>query len=275
MVTTYRLAHQTSRWCRFAVVAVDVTSAPQHSVSVVAEVKNPARRAEVELGVRRAVRYLPAGSRYQVTVVDIAATDVDTGIGDLHEATAHAVWQALDITARPAYQGFSEPDLVARWLRDRIGLRVIAVTEARYWHSGRRDGDASSLIHAWLHFESGPPVQLHGCGDELYLSIGDPYPPYDMADMGEVRVGPASTPDLLAGLVGKRLANAAVIDGRSLDPQCAGLLLRTDEGDDFVIGVLCDEWILRMELAAFRTTAPVRRTAAVLDAGVTGRDEYV
>ncbi|HEX5598975.1 MAG TPA: hypothetical protein VFX61_23615 [Micromonosporaceae bacterium] len=244
MVTTYRLARQTARWCRFAVVTVEVSPAPQHSVSVAGKVGDPRHRAEIELGAWRALRYLAPDSQCRVTVTNALATDVDTGIGDLHEATARAVWQALDVTPRPAYTGFSELDLVARWLRDRIGLRVVAVTEARHWYNDRRGDDASSLLHAWLHFEERPPVRLHGCGDEFLLSAGEPYPPYGMAGSGTVRVGPATSPDLMARLVGARLTNAAVLSNRGLDPRCAGLLLRVDGTDNFVIGTLGDKWIL-------------------------------
>jgi hypothetical protein len=106
-------------------------------------------------------------------VTDVVATEVDTGVGDIYEATVRAVWQALDLTPTPPYVGFSEPQLVAGWLRDRMGLRVRAVSEARHWHGGHRAPDADSLIHVWLQFERRPPVRLHGRGDELLLSIED------------------------------------------------------------------------------------------------------
>lgn len=176
-------------------------------------------------------------------VTDILATETDTGVGDVHEATARAVWRAVGVTPQRPYAGFSEPDLVAAWLRDRIGLRLLTVTEARHWHRGRREPDMDSLVHAWLHFEHRPPVQVHGLGDELLLHTGSPYPPYDMGEYGEIRVGPAALPDLLAGLGGARLVNAAVILASFTDSVCAGLLLRLDT-TDVMIGTLCDEWVL-------------------------------
>jgi len=134
--------------------------------------------------------------------------------------------------------------MVADWLRDRIGLRLVGVTEARHWYRGARDPDtAVGLVHVWLHFEHGPPVQLHGVGDDLELSLEDPYSGYDMEEAGEVRVAAAAVPDLLAGVIGRRLTDAAVIlapFGRAI---CAGLLLRLD-GFEVVIGTLGDEWVL-------------------------------
>jgi hypothetical protein len=68
-------------------------------------------------------------------------------------------------------------EVVIAWLRDRIGLRLAAVTEARHWYRRRRDSDAESVLHAWLPFGHCPPVQLHGHGDSLFLSAGDPNGP--------------------------------------------------------------------------------------------------
>jgi hypothetical protein len=118
-----------------------------------------------------------------VTVTDIITTDVDTNVGDVYEATARAVWQALPVDPTPLSVGFSESEMVADWLRDRIGLRLVGVTEARHRYRGARDPDtAVGLVHVWLHFEHGPPVQLHGVGDDLELSLEDPYSGYDMEE---------------------------------------------------------------------------------------------
>jgi hypothetical protein len=50
-------------------------------------------------------------------------------------------------------------------------------------------------------------------------------------------------PDLLAGVIGRRLTDAAVIRGPFGRAICAGLLLRRD-GFEVVIGTLGDEWVL-------------------------------
>jgi hypothetical protein len=246
MTTTYRLARQTSRWCRFATVTVEVTSTTEHAAAVVAQDAEGRQehRLEAAAGARYALARMPADyGGYQVTVTNIQATDVDTGVGDVHEATARAVWQAVDVNPRPAYAGFSEPEIVAAWLHDRIGLQLTAVTEARHWYHGERDQGAASLVHAWLHFDRRPPTQLHGHGDDLLLSVGDAYPGYGMDESGEIRVDPATAPDLLAGIVGKQLTNAAVILGPFSDTSCAGLLLQMGAAE-VVIGTYCDEWII-------------------------------
>ncbi|MGI5176325.1 hypothetical protein ACQEVZ_08360 [Dactylosporangium sp. CA-152071] len=137
----------------------------------------------------------------------------------------------------------SEPRIVTSWLRERIGRRLAEVTEARHWHQGERDPDAASLIHAWPRFEGLPPTELHCNGDSLELSTADPYDGYDMDECGDVRVAPATPPDLLAGVVGRRLTDAAVILGPFGGQDCAGVLLRLD-GVDIVIGAFCDEWVL-------------------------------
>jgi hypothetical protein len=245
VIATYRLLRQTSRWCRFAIVTVAVAPAAAQSVSVADDVDGwVEHRREAVAGARHALGRLPAGSGdYGVTVTGIRATAVDTGVGDVHEAAARAVWQAVGVAPRPVYVGFHEPEVVAAWLRDRIGLRLVAVTEARYWFRGQRDRDAASLVHAWLHFDHRPPTRLHGRGDDLLLSTGDPYPDQGMDEAGDIRVGPAAVPDLLAGIVGRRLTDAATILGPSRDRSCAGLRLRL--GDvDLMIGSHCDEWVL-------------------------------
>src|SRR4051812_31743497 len=119
-VTRYRVARQTARWSRFAAVTVDVVSSAQHAVDVADTVTDPAHRREAELGAWRALGALPASSApHRVTVTEIVTTEVDTGTGDIHEATTHAVWQTLALRPTPPYLGISEPELVTRWLRER------------------------------------------------------------------------------------------------------------------------------------------------------------
>lgn len=201
-------------------------------------------RQEAMCGAHDALRHVPAErGRHRVTVVDAVTTEVDTGVGDMYEATARAVQQAFSLDPSPHF-GFSDPRMVADWLRDLIGRQLVEVTEARYRNNDERDPDtAASLIHVWLHFDHRPPTQLHGCGDDLQLSTAEPYRGYYMNQFGEVRVASAALPDLLAEAVGRQLADAAVILGPFDRPICAGLLLRFDDVD-IAIGTLADEWIL-------------------------------
>ncbi|WP_327037888.1 hypothetical protein [Micromonospora maris] len=240
MTTTYRLLRQTSRTSRFAVVTVEVEPSRGPEVKVTAAV-TAAHRREADLGARWALRSLPAAAK--VTVTDVLTTEVDTLTGDVHEATARAVWQALGIEHPTPYVGFGDPRMVASWLEDMAGRRLEAVTEARHWYGGRCEPDATSLLHAWLCFESALPVGLHGSGDQLRLAKEDPYGSYDMGEHGETRVGPALRPGILSGFVGARLVDGAVIIGPDGDLSCAGLVLRFDTGD-LVVGTLGDEWVL-------------------------------
>jgi hypothetical protein len=247
MIATFRLARQTSRWRRFAAVTLDLAPAVDDAVSVATGAhRADATRREAACGARHALRCVPAGSGgHRVTVTDIVTSDIDTNVGDVYEAAARAVWQAVPVDPTPLSVGFSEPEMVADWLRDRIGLRLVGVTEARHWYRGARDPDTEvGLVHAWLHFENGPPIQLHGVGDHFELSLADPYAGYDMQEAGEVRVAAAAVPDPLAGMIGRRLTDAAVALGPFGRAICAGLLLRLD-GTDVVIGTLGDEWVIR------------------------------
>lgn len=45
-------------------------------------------------------------------MTDIRTVGGEPGFGDVHEATARAVWQALGIDPEPAYVGFNEPEVV-------------------------------------------------------------------------------------------------------------------------------------------------------------------
>lgn len=239
-MTTFRLLRQTNRSSRFAQVTVEVAASSRSEVEVTAVAVDEHRR-EAELGARWALRGLPAAAR--VTVTDVVITEVDTSVGDVYEATAHAVWQALRVEHPVPYVGFSDPEMVASWLKSMVGRRLDAVTEARHWYEGRREPDAESLLHAWLFFEYAVPVGLNGRGDQLLLAKEDPYRSYDMDEHGETRVGPARRPDVLSGFTGARLTDGAVILGHDGDAVCAGLVLRFENGD-LVIGTLGDEWVL-------------------------------
>jgi hypothetical protein len=231
MIERFRILRQTSRWCRFAAATVDVVPATAHAVTVAQRIGGW-RRIEAAAGAGHALHRLPAGSGgYRVTVTDVEATNVDTGVGDIHEASARAVWQAIGVNPQPAYLGFSEPDVVAAWLRDRIGLTVVDVTEARHPSAG--------LVHAWLHFAHRPPSMLRNCGNHLRLSTSDP----QVDEAGDLRTGPVTPLNPLAEIIGRPLNNAALIIGTAPEPSCAGFVLQTDDSE-LVIGTLGGEWIL-------------------------------
>jgi hypothetical protein len=78
-----------------------------------------------------------------VTVTSVVTTEVGTSTGDVYEATAHDVWQALGVEQSAPYVGFSDPLIVTSWLNDMAGQRLDAVTEARHWHEDRREPDAA------------------------------------------------------------------------------------------------------------------------------------
>lgn len=238
-MATFRLLRQTSRSSRFAQVTVEVAASSRPEVEVRAA-GTQEHRHEAELGARWALRGLPQTAK--VVVTEVAVTDVDTGVGDVYEATAHAVWQALRVNRPVPYVGFSDPAMVTSWLTIVRGRRLTAVTEARHWYNGRREPDAMSLLHAWLYFENADAVQLHSHGDQLLLAKADPYPSYDMDEYGQTRVGPAQRRDQLSTFVGSRLTDAAVILGHDGPTACAGLLLRFDTAD-LIIGSLGDEWV--------------------------------
>ena len=137
----------------------------------------------------------------------------------------------------------ADPAATAELLRRVVGQNLEAVTEARYWREGVRDGDAESLLHFWLHFEGNPPLMVHGVGEHLSLSFSEPYESYDMEDQGETRVGPATAPDALASLPGQRLLDAALIQRHTPMPSVGGVLMRC-ERLDFVVASVGDEWVL-------------------------------
>ncbi|WP_245601589.1 hypothetical protein [Hamadaea tsunoensis] len=242
-MTTFRLLQQTNRSSRFAQVTVEVTASSRSEVEVTAVVVEE-HRWEAELGARRALRGQPVAAR--VIVTGVVTAGADTSVGDVYEATARAVWQALRVEHRTSYVDFNDSAMVASWLKGMVGRRLDAVTEARHWYGRRREPDAESLLHAWLFFEYAMPVGLHGHGDQLLLAAEDPYGSYDMGESGEARVGPAQPPDVLSGFVGARLTDGAVIVGHDGDAVAAGLVLRFDKRD-LVVGVLGDEWVLAVD----------------------------
>src|SRR6266508_6754455 len=140
-MTTFRLLRQTNRSSRFAQVTVEVAASSRPEVEVTATAADEHRR-EAELGARWALRGLPTAAK--VTVTDAVITEIDTSVGDVYEATAHAVWQALRVEHRAPYVGFSDPEMVASCLTSMSVRRLDAVTEARHWHEGRRASDAES-----------------------------------------------------------------------------------------------------------------------------------
>ncbi|GAA2570085.1 hypothetical protein GCM10010435_50340 [Winogradskya consettensis] len=253
---TFRIAQQTNRSCRYAQVTLEVTARSALAedpaeVEVTADSFDEYRR-EAVLGVRWALRYLPQPAR--VTVTDIVTTEIDTGVGDVYEAAAHAVWQAVQADDHPRFVGFTDRTMVADWLARMHGRRLESVTEARAWFEGHREGgDAESLVHAWLFFEHAVPIALHCLDEHLILVHEKPYEPYAMAGFGETRVGPARSPDLLAGFAGSRLLGSDVLPSLEGENICGGLVLhfahegRTHEGptrEDLVIGARRDEWVL-------------------------------
>jgi hypothetical protein len=127
-------------------------------------------------------------------------------------------------------------------LRPLIGRQLVGATEARHWHDGKRDSDAS-LLHFWLHFKGAPAVMAHVHGEQLMLTQEEPYVSYDMQEHGKTRVGPAQPPDRLAGIVGGRLVNAALLDGPWSAPHIGGIWLRF-EHRDLLAAAMGDEWLL-------------------------------
>jgi hypothetical protein len=104
-----------------------------------------------------------------------------------------------------------------------------------------------SLVHFWLHFDGAPPLMAHGCGEDLRLSSTELYAGYDMQEYGEVRVASAEPPDLLAEWVGRRLLDAAIIQGYG--SPVGGVRLRFEHGD-LVVATLGDEWVLARDRIA-------------------------
>ncbi|MCC8251287.1 hypothetical protein [Saccharothrix luteola] len=124
-------------------------------------------------------------------------------------------------------------------LRARLGMVLESVTEDWHWYQGRQN----ALGMFWLHFACAPVLELRSCGELLLLEESTPHSSYDMDEYGEGRVGPAREPSLLAGFVGARLQDAALIWGYSTEPLVGGVLFRFDIGD-LAVSSLGDEWVI-------------------------------
>lgn len=246
VIATFRVAQQTGRWSRFASVTVDVVPAAADEVTVAPgvfrhpdpryeDVRFEDLRHEAVRGVREGLLRVPAEhGGHRVTVVGAVTSEADTGVGDVFEATAQAVRQALSLAPVPP-AGFDDPRIIEAWLRSRFGGRFAGVTEARHEHD---------LLHAWLHFEHHPTTWLHGRGDDLEPTVAGPYPSY-----GEVLVAPADASSPLSRLIGQRLIDAALIHGPFGGATCAGMLLRLDD-TDLAIATVADEWVITLDRVA-------------------------
>ncbi|GAA1030036.1 hypothetical protein GCM10009557_20640 [Virgisporangium ochraceum] len=114
------IAQRTDRWARFAAVTVEVTGTTDLTVMVESPPDDSDDvRQEAACGAWTAVRAIAAsGNGLRLAVTDIRTATGETGVGDVHEATARAVWRALRIDPEPTYGGFSEPEVMTS-LRDR------------------------------------------------------------------------------------------------------------------------------------------------------------
>jgi len=240
MTTTFRLLRQTNGASRFAEVTVEVAGSGGPEVEVTAMVEDGYRR-EAALGARWGLSGSPLATK--VTVTDVVVTEADTSVGDVYEATAHAVWQAVGVKHDVPYVGFSDAEMVTSWLNRMLGRRLDAVTVARFRHL--RESDAQGLLHAWLFFDHAVPVRLHVSGEQLLLSKEEPNRS-NVDESGSVRLGPARPPDMLSGFVGARLLDGAVILGDDDVPVCVGLVLRFDNGE-LTMGAIADEWVLAVD----------------------------
>ncbi|MER7671658.1 hypothetical protein ABTY61_24810 [Kitasatospora sp. NPDC096128] len=111
MEGAYRLRRQTSRWARFAEVAVHVAVAAEPGVRMDAGlVEEEGLREEAREGVWYALMRLPEEDRgVLVSVVDIVTAPADTGPGDVKFAAAHAVWRAVGREPGPGPRSRSGP----------------------------------------------------------------------------------------------------------------------------------------------------------------------
>jgi hypothetical protein len=134
-----------------------------------------------------------------------------------------------------------DSEATAGLLRLMVGRRLLAITEARHSYQGRRDSDASSLVHFWMHFEGSPALMAHGVGDQLTLRLEEPYASYGQQEDSATAVAPAQEPDRLASAVGQQLRNAAPI--YAFSSFFSGALLRF-ERNDLLVACFADEWLL-------------------------------
>lgn len=233
---TYSVAEQGAPGRRSATVTVRLTEAAVHQVVMAVSSPDPAWTAEATAGAWHGLRSCSARP-LRVEIAGIVA-DLDTNVGDVHEATARAVWEAAGTGG--VYVGFSEPQVVRAWLEARRGQTLRAITEARHWYGGRPSG----LLHLWLQFERGMPTQLHGSGDTLFLHPGLPYEPYDMAEHGQTRVGPVESDSVLATVLGRRLVGGGtIVEQFTPVDSCSGIVLRTDS-EQIAIATVGDEWVI-------------------------------
>ncbi|MEV6969844.1 hypothetical protein AB0M47_32485 [Hamadaea sp. NPDC051192] len=237
---SFRLAIQTSKWSRFAQVDVDVLPAANDDVAVVDDsIREDMRRAAL-LGGRQVLHLLPGTN--QITIMRITVSPVDTSVADVAEATARAVWNAYGMPQHDV--SLHDQWLVEHQLAELRGRTLLAVTEARHWFAGRRDDDATSLIHPWFHLENAAPIQLHVHGEDLMLSTAEPYTPYDMDEYGQIRVGPAQPPDLLAEVVGQRLRATTPLRTQWASEGRVGAILMEFSSTRILIGASGDDWVL-------------------------------
>ncbi|SES36891.1 hypothetical protein SAMN05216188_1424 [Lentzea xinjiangensis] len=124
-------------------------------------------------------------------------------------------------------------------LRARLGMVLESVTEEWHWYQDQQN----ALVLFWLHFADAPVLELRGCGELLLVEESAPRSSYDMDEYGEGRVGPAQASGVLAGFVGARLRDAALIWGYSTTPLVGGVLLRFDIGD-LAVSSSGDEWVV-------------------------------
>jgi hypothetical protein len=251
---TYRVAEQTGRYSRFAKVTVQVAACREGVEIADGAVANEEWRHAARLGAEYATRRLPHGwAKPHVTVVSVVGTEVDTVPATVYEATARAVWQALDVPQEHRHAVINDRTLVHSILATLRGRQLEKVIEARYWHEGQRDGDPESLIHVWLYFASCPPLMLSSLGEHVGLANVRPYPSYSMDEYGETSVGPAAPPDLLSSFVGANLDGASALHWDVSPDECSAMVFRFDTGQ-LVIGSLADEWVISQQVPGYAET---------------------
>lgn len=217
----FRLSVQTSGWSRFAAVEVDVVPADRDGVTLAADSVADILGQSAVVGARQALRTLPGTNH--VTITMMRTSPVDTGVGDVFEATLRAVWSAYGMPDHDT--SLRDPWLVDQLFRELHGRDLLAVTESRYRLDGVRDGETDSLVDVWLHFAHTPPIQLEVRFEDLVVSRQSPYPSSELGTRGELRVGPAQLPDLLATALGGRLLSSAAVAGANTSAGSAGVIL--------------------------------------------------
>jgi len=235
---SFRLAAQTAAWSRFAVVDVEVLPADNDEVAVVDDSVGEDMRCAALVGGHQVLCSLPGTN--QITITRVAVSPIDTSVADVAEATVRAVWNAYGMPERDV--SLHDQWLIEHRLTELHGRTLLAVTEARHWFAGRRDDDAASLIHPWFHLENAPPIQLRVHGEDLMLSTAEPYTSYDMDQYGQIRVGPAQPPDLLAAPVGQQLRASTALRTAWTSEGRVGAVLLEFSSSRILIGASGDEW---------------------------------